>query len=322
MNPCDSWNSLEYRLHARVGVLQGIMPAVQLWYALRALDVSGSGKVSITTGDMERQLGKGRTTIWRYLKDKTFFRSHVTVKGVVTVYLHGLRSVCRALHLDSIGPIGFNVGLKSIQRDSAAIGAQSLQQSSLYLALLSSRKDKKVIGDPLTKGKVADVLDASLLEESSFITGGATSIAGECLLQGAAPQCIGTLPIKTVSGAQQEVHMLRASATLYGASLEGIAKLLRVCSKTVSKSLMGTRRIRQAQQVPLWEYNALQVEAADNFGRSEEAGFYSYHKKYGSYRLYTYLYYPYYPLCSQRVLKSHINPSLKVGGRSSMGCAV
>ncbi len=36
-----AWNTLEYRLHARVGILQGTKPAVCLWYALRALDVDG-----------------------------------------------------------------------------------------------------------------------------------------------------------------------------------------------------------------------------------------------------------------------------------------
>lgn len=41
-----AWNTLEYRLHARVGILHGTKPAVCLWYALRALDVDGTGKVT------------------------------------------------------------------------------------------------------------------------------------------------------------------------------------------------------------------------------------------------------------------------------------
>lgn len=296
----DSWHSLPYRLHARIGILSGVRPAVQLWYALRALDVNGSGKVSITTTEAMSQLGRSRTTIWRYLKDATFFRSHTTKDGVLTIYLQGLRSVCKSLGLEGIGPIGFNEGLDSIQKDSASIGAQSLQQSSRFLAQLASQKDKKV----------PDVLDATLLEKSSFISVGAPSPIKGQTIQAIAPQCLGTLPLKTISGYPQEVYMLRQRATIYGASIEGIAKLLGVCSRTISKALKGTLRIRQAQQIPLWEYYARKHQASENFGRMEGKGFYSLHKEYGAYRLYTYLYYPFHHLCSQRVLKSRVNPSL------------
>lgn len=306
-----SWNTLEYRLHARVGILHGVRPAVRLWYALRALDVEGTGKVVIPAGEIERQLGKSRTTIWRYLQDRVFFRSYRYGGGLLTVYLHGLRAVCLSLGIDSIGPVGFNMGLTTIQKDSAAIGAQSLQQSSLYLARLAAHKDKKVIS----------VLDATLIQQPSHITEGATAVLGlmhdtwdTFLPAKGTSLCAGSIPVKTVSGSHTLVHLLECSATLYGASLEGIATMLGVCSKTISRSLRGVARIRQAQRVPYWEYKYWQHEASENLGRSVSPGFYGYNKDYGAYKLYTYLYYPNYCLCSQRVLKSHVNPALKGGG--------
>jgi hypothetical protein len=290
----DSWHSLQYRLHARIGILSGVRPAVQLWYALRALDMNGSGKVSITMAEAMSQLGRSRTTIWRYLKDTTFFRSHTTKDGMLTIYLQGLRSVCKSLGLVGIGPIGFNEGLDSIQKDSASIGAQFLQQCSMFLAVLASQKTNKL----------PNTLDATLLENTSFISGGVPSpIKG-------ASQCIGTLSINTVSGSPQTVHVLHQYTTPYGASIEGIADLLGVCAKTISRSLKGSIRIRQAQQISYIEYYSKRQEAKENLGRMD--GFYSLHREYGAYRLYTYLYYPQYHLCSQRVLKSHVNPHLRL----------
>jgi hypothetical protein len=288
-------------------------PAVCLWYALRALDNSGAGKVSVALSEIMRQLKKSRTTIWRYLQDATFFRYHSTRNGIVTVYLQGLRSVCRTLRLPDIGPVGFNMGLQKIQKDSAAIGAQSLQQSSLYLAILATRK----------AGKTANIFDATLLEKSSFITEGAPSTLGgpqdkskktKKEKKKKPPQYMGSFDIKTVNGRPQEIHLLHRTVTLYGASIAGIARLLLVCSKTIAKSLEGTLRIRQAHQIPSVIYYGLRVEAADNFGRNEDCpyAFYSKHKHLGPYRLHTYLYYPNFVLCSQRILKSHINPSLKL----------
>lgn len=297
----SSWNALEYRLHARVGILHGTRPAVRLWYALRALDTEGAGKVVVPVGEIEKQLGRSSLTVRRYLMDATFFRSYYVEGSDLTVYLHGLASVCRALGFSDIGPVGFTEGLDTIQTDSALIGAQSLQQSSQYLAIKA------------LKGKHANLVDASTIQaDSSFITGGVTDAYMD-----RAPQCMGNITINTVSGRPQKVHLLHEAATLYGASLEGIATLLQVCSKTVSRALKGVLRIRQAQQIQEWEYQALKVEASQTLrGINDESPypFYSRHAFYGPYRLYTYLYYPLHKLCSQRNLKSHVNPSLKACG--------
>lgn len=298
-----SWHILEYRLHARVGILQGTKPAVQLWYALRALDVEGTGKVIIPTGEIEVQLGKSRTTIWRYLQDRTFFRSYSYGAGLLTVYLHGLRAVCQSLGLDSIGPVGFNQGLTTIQKDSAAIGAQALQQCSMYVAKVAC----------INEGREPSLLDATLIGGASFMSRGVTSsLLGSSYKQGPISQIYAELSIKNTSGIPQPVQLLRKSATVYGASIEGIGRLLRVCSKTISKSLQGTLRIRQAQHMPRWEYLALRFEASENMGkRLDSSGFFSFHEEYGAYRLHTYLYYPYYALCSQKTLKSLVNPVLR-----------
>jgi hypothetical protein len=104
--------------------------------------------------------------------------------------------------------------------------------------------------------------------------------------------------------------------TLYGASLQGVADLLQVCMKTVSRALRGVLRIRQAQQIPMWKYNQLQMEASETLTGSQDGSaypFYSFHNVFGPYRLHTYLYYPLHVLCSQRRLKAHINPRLKGG---------
>jgi len=233
--------------------------------------------------------------------DTTFFRSHYVEDGTITVYLHGLAAVCKELGFTDIGPIGFNEGLGQLQKDAALIGAQSLQQSSQHLAIKALR------------GKHPNLVDASTIQaDSSFITGGVTDA-----FMDHAPQCLGNLTINTVSGRPQKVHLLHQAATLYGASLEGIAGLLQVCSKTIARALKGVLRIRQAQQIPEWEYQALKVEASQTLrGTNDESPypFYSHHAFYGPYRLYTYLYYPLHKLCSQRNLKSHINPSLKAYG--------
>lgn len=315
-----AWNTLEYRLHARVGILHGTKPAVCLWYALRALDVDGTGKVTIPVGEAEVQLGKSASTIRRYLMDDMFFRSYTVAYGVITIYLHGLASVCRALHLTDIGPVGFNEGLGQIVKDSALVGAVALQQASLYLA--THDKEGHRIDERYPDGtpRVMDATKISTVQElmgtASYITGGATAATtidpSDVLVD--APQCKGTFIINTVTGRPQPVHMLQLGTTIYGASLEGIAALLQVCSKTISRALQGTLRIRQAQQIYWSEYYHLKNEASETLtGTNDDCkyAFYSKHEYMGPYRLYTYLYYPLYQLCSQRVLKSHINPWLK-----------
>lgn len=310
-----SWNALEYRLHARVGILHGTRPAVRLWYALRALDVAGTGKVTVPVGEIEQQLCRSSLTVSRYLKDTTFFRSHYVEGGALTVYLHGLAAVCKALGFTDIGPVGFNEGLDQLQKDAALIGAQSLQQASLYLATRDRDREH-------------DVLDAVNIKPvggtASFITWGATD-TDTAVLDVTVTQCEGTLTINTVTGRPQTVHMLREGATLYGASLEGIAGLLQVCSKTISRALQGVLRIRQAQQIPEWEYQALRAEASDSLtGTVEDCPypFYSRDRVLGPYRLHTYLYYPLYALCSQRRIKSRVNPYLKecAWGAGATGC--
>lgn len=309
------WNTLEYRLHARVGILHGTRPAVRLWYALRALDTEGTGKVTVPVGEIEQQLGKSRLTVRRYLKDTTFFRSHYVEGGaLLTVYLHGLAAVCKALGFTDIGPVGFNEGLGQLQKDAALIGAQSLQQASLYLATRDRDREH-------------DVLDAVNIKTidgaASFITWGVTD---HVMLDDAATQCEGTLTINTVAGRPQRVHVLHEGATLYGASLEGIANLLQVCSKTISRALQGVLRIRQAQQISEWEYQALRAEASESLtGTVDDCPypFYSRDRVLGPYRLHTYLYYPLYALCSQRRIKSRVNPWLKEcawGAGAALGC--
>lgn len=317
-----SWHTLEYRLHARVGILHGRKPAVQLWYALRALDVDGSGKVTIPVGEAERQLGKSASTIRRYLMDDVLFRSYSVTDGVITIYLHGLASVCRALYLTDIGPVGFNEGLGQLVKDSALVGAVALQQASLYLATHDKQGHCIDAVDVVDATKITTVQE--LMGTTSYITGGvtaATTLAEDVLVD--VPQLKGTFTINTITGRPQPVHMLRLGTHMYGASLAGIAGLLQVCSKTISRALQGTLRIRQAQQIYWSEYYHLKNEASETLTgtNSEDCKypFYSKHEHMGPYRLYTYLYYPLYQLCSQRVLKSHVNPWLKGCGAWAAG---
>jgi hypothetical protein len=287
---------------------------------MRALDVDGTGKVTIPVGEAEVQLGKSSSTIRRYLMDDMFFRSCTVADGKITIYLHGLASVCRALHLTDIGPVGFNEGLCQIVKDSALVGAVALQQASLYLA--THDKEGHRIDEP-------DVLDATkimstdeLMGRSSYITEGVTTIHQDPDAIIDAPQCKGTFTINTVMGRPQPIHMLRLGTRMYGASLEGIAGLLQVCSKTISRALQGTLRVRQAQQIYWSQYYHLKNEASETLTGTNENSpypFYSKHEHMGPYRLYTYLYYPLYQLCSQRVLKSHVNPWLKGCGAWAAG---
>jgi hypothetical protein len=303
-----SWHELEYRVHSRIGILCGARPAAQLWYACRALDVNGCGHVTIPSGEVERQLGKSRTTVWRYLNDTTFFRAYHYRDGYLTIYMHGLSATCLNLGLNGIGPVGFNVGLDSIQADAAAIGAQALQQQSKWVATHMPGKGPTASVDATT---ITD------LGNSSFISGGLPSISDGAAPPGAIlldPLCAGTATLHTVNGLPFTVHVLNIAGTIYGASLEGIGALLHVCSKTVSRSLRNSLRVRQGQQIPMWKYLGLRFEACETLnGRNEDSPYcyYALHKILGPYRLYTYLYYPMYQLCSQKRLKARVNPYLK-----------
>ena len=55
-------------------ILESSLTASHLWHLIRALDISGSGKVSFTKEELISILGVSKSTIYTYLKSPMFNR--------------------------------------------------------------------------------------------------------------------------------------------------------------------------------------------------------------------------------------------------------
>lgn len=113
--------------------------AIKLWYACRAIDQSGSGRVQVAIADLVDAIGVSIATIRRYLQDGKrlkFFRHARTAQGIVTLFYASTVQVCAANGLESLGAVTeVAIGeLKNLKAIATQAEAQKLQQASFHKA--------------------------------------------------------------------------------------------------------------------------------------------------------------------------------------------
>ena len=113
--------------------------AIKLWYACRAIDQSGSGRVQCAIADLANVLQVSIATIRRYLKDGKrlkFFRDARTAHGIVTVFYSSTVQVCMANGLESLGAVTEVAisDLHNLKAIATQAEAQKLQQASYHKA--------------------------------------------------------------------------------------------------------------------------------------------------------------------------------------------
>ena len=122
--------------------------AIKLWYACRAIDRVGSGRIECAIADLADALTVSIATIRRYLKDGRrlkFFRNARTANGIVTLFYASTVQVCMATGLKSLGAITEVAvsELKNLKAIATQAEAQKLQQASF-------RKARKGLKRPLS----------------------------------------------------------------------------------------------------------------------------------------------------------------------------
>lgn len=130
---------LEVTIHSALAIKALEVPALKLWYYLRALDKRGSGRIEVKLDDIKNRFNISKATTYRYLNNKDLFRTYINNKGVLTIYLVSLPKVCKALDVYHLGSIGYGDANDCLVEQAVGIQAQSLQQQSFYLANKANR---------------------------------------------------------------------------------------------------------------------------------------------------------------------------------------
>lgn len=118
--------SIYSRVHSRV--LDCGREEIRLWYFARAINLSGSGRVSVTTQQLRAFFGNGQATIYRWLSrgEGVLWNRDDRVRDHIVLNLIGIRQVCRnlnlGLHKNVLGAIA-DVPLKEI---ASRFGAKGL----------------------------------------------------------------------------------------------------------------------------------------------------------------------------------------------------
>ena len=125
--------------------------AIQLWFAVRAVDTSGRGCAEFDLKLMAQSLGRGVSTVKRYLRDGLrlgLFRSVKCLStGQYRVYYAGLHQVCLRMQVANFGAV-VEVSVKDLRHMrfiAAEAQAQHLQKCSRFKA---QQKHKRGIAKP------------------------------------------------------------------------------------------------------------------------------------------------------------------------------
>lgn len=139
---------LEVTIHSALAIKALEVPALRLWYYLRAMDNRGSGRIDIVIDDIKSRFNISKATLYRYLNNKHLFRNYINNKGLLTIYLVSLPKVCKALDVYQLGSIGYGNANDCLIEQAVGIQAQSLQQQSFYLANRANRVTSTEINNP------------------------------------------------------------------------------------------------------------------------------------------------------------------------------
>lgn len=131
-------------------ILESALTASHLWHLIRALDISGSGKVSFTKEELISILGVSKSTVYTYLKSPLFTRivKHKNREGVLvyTFYYKSFKQVAKMLKIENVISSSFCFwnDIKHFmdkRRTATEVIAESLQARSFYCA--RNKKDNK-----------------------------------------------------------------------------------------------------------------------------------------------------------------------------------
>ncbi|MBD2076272.1 hypothetical protein H6F86_20795 [Phormidium sp. FACHB-592] len=124
---------------------------MQLWFAVRAVDTLGRGCAEFDLRQMAASLGRGVSTVQRYLRDGLKLRLFRSVNGLgagqYRVYYAGLHNVCRRMQISNFGAVvEVTVGdLRHMRFIAAEAQAQHLQKCSRFKA---QQKHKRGLAKP------------------------------------------------------------------------------------------------------------------------------------------------------------------------------
>ena len=123
----------------------------RLWHFLRALDQKGSGQVLFSRLWIAQQMGVSVRTVQRWLRQGLvrgwFRRVERLAKGLVAVYLSGIKAVSVGLGVDSLGAIS-DVSSEHLGRSEAkalctALEAQHRQRQAYWAAKRAAKGRRK-----------------------------------------------------------------------------------------------------------------------------------------------------------------------------------
>lgn len=123
--------------------------AISLWYYVRALDSKGSGCATFALEDACKLLGKGKSTVKRYLTNGLrlgLFRSYSTSDDHVRVFYSSLHEVAIRCGLESFGAVAeLEIDqLKNLKFWAIQLEAQNLQNQSRFQARNAGGMKRKV----------------------------------------------------------------------------------------------------------------------------------------------------------------------------------
>ena len=335
---------LEVTIHSKLAVKILQVPALNLWYYLRALDCKGSGRIEIDVNKLLGRLGVSRATLYRYLNNEDLFRTYKSRKGILTIYLVSLPKVCRALDISNLGAIGYGDANDDIVEQAIGIQAQTLQNQSFYLANQANKvssttgfnypnprkKDRgvknlklKATYNPLAaKYPIVNPVDCFFDEDGKAISPSAISpgvndgayipIASAHKLKTPAGVREAVIHYKDNQGQDKPYWYLEASSYVmpWGGSQKGIAKRLDISVATVKRYLANHTKVRLAYKTTWHEYLRHKFEASENFGVPLEEGYIVSQNGKDVFKWGTNIYYPLYSLTSGKYIKAKVNALL------------
>ena len=180
--------SIYSRVHSRV--LDCGREEIRLWYFARAINLSGSGRVCVTTQQLRTFFGNGQATIYRWLArgEGVLWHRDDRVRDRIVLNLIGIRQVCRnlnlGLHKNVLGAIA-DVPLKEIasrfgtkglathldalqcQRQAWWAASQSVPESIRHFVL----KPWEKIASVKSTGSESDVKATKQIDRYAFESG-------------------------------------------------------------------------------------------------------------------------------------------------------
>jgi hypothetical protein len=256
--------------------------ASALWHLMRAMDLNGSGKVSLTFKELINITGYTKSTIYRYMKSSLFNKicKNKNRAGdlVYSFYYKSLKQVALTLNINNLITSSFcmweDIKQFYIKRVTATeIIAESIQNRSRFIARNNKDKSQHLLN-----------IQTLFSEEQSSMSDN-------------------TQGIKKVNN---RIYYSSNKFAPYGASQKTISTVLNRNIKTVNKRLKNTDKIQQFVNRPYSNAQAAELKFMDGeqWTNNCPAKFVYYNNK--AYERYTNIYNPQYVLKIKKLSKPQL----------------